>query len=172
MTLPRIALVTALVLTGLSAGFFYSYEASVTLGLAEVDAPTYVAAFQAINDSVRNPAFGVMFFGAIPAIAVALALHWRQPLNRRLIGAALTLYLALIVVTGTGNVPLNEQLAEYSSIDVSIDAATAATARAGYEDDWNRLNLIRTAAVVASFFLLALAATNPMRREADPVDRA
>ncbi len=172
MTLPRIVLVAAIVLTGLSAGFFYSYEASVTLGLAEVDAPTYVAAFHAINDSVRNPAFGVMFFGAIPAIAVALALHWRHPPTRRLIGAALTLYLALIVVTGTGNVPLNEQLAAYSSIDASIDAATAATARSEFEDDWNRLNLIRTVAVVASFFLLTLAATNPVRREPYPVDRA
>jgi uncharacterized membrane protein len=171
VTLPRIVLVAAIVLTGLSAGFFYSYEASVTLGLAEVDAPTYVAAFQAINDSVRNPAFGVMFFGAIPVIAVALALHWRQPPVRTLIGAALVLYLALIVVTGTGNVPLNEQLAEYASIDASIDAATAATARDEFEDDWNRLNLIRTVAVVASFVLLALAATSPVRQEADRDDR-
>lgn len=161
MRLPRIVLVAAIVLTGLSAGFFYSYEASVTLGLAEVDAPTYVAAFQAINDSVRNPAFGVMFFGAIPAITVALALHWSHRTTRWLIGAALALYLALIVVTGTGNVPLNEQLAEYTS----IDGDTAAVARAEFEDDWNRLNLIRTAAVVASFVLLALAATNPARQE-------
>ena len=165
MTPSRITLLIAVILCGLSAGFFYTYEASVTLGLADVDDETYVATFQALNDNVRNPAFGIMFFGAIPATAAAAALNWNQgPAQRWLTVAALVLYLALIAITGTGNVPLNDALADYTT----ITPATAFEARADFEDDWNRLNLARTIAVVASFALLATAATLPHREATTP----
>ncbi|MBV7336768.1 hypothetical protein KFU94_52765 [Chloroflexi bacterium TSY] len=39
-----------------------------------------------------------------------------------------------IATTAAGNVPLNNQLADYTSI--------AAEARQAFEADWNRLNLI------------------------------
>jgi len=51
----------------------------VTVGLGEVDDRTYVATFQAINDTIQNPAFGLVFFGAVPALVAALALNWRSP---------------------------------------------------------------------------------------------
>ena len=78
MNLPRIALVIATIGAGLAAGFFFAYEASVTLGLAEVDDVTYVETFQAINETVRNFWFAAVFFGTIPATAVALALNWHS----------------------------------------------------------------------------------------------
>lgn len=161
MTIPRIALLVAVVLAGLSAGFFYTYEASVTPGLARVDDTTYVATFQAINEAIRNPAFGIIFFGPVPAIATALLVHWNHGHARRwLIGAALVLYLALIAITGTGNVPLNHQLAEHAT----VTPATAAEARVDFEGDWNRLNLIRTISVAASFLLLTVAAGLPAQQ--------
>lgn len=154
MNTQHVVLVVATILTGLSAGIFFTYDASVTLGLAEVDDETYVATFQAINDTIRNPAFALVFFGALPAIAVALVVHWRSsPLVRWLIGAGLALYLVCIAVTAAGNVPLNNQLASYTS----IDARSAAEARQEFEADWNRLNLIRTLAVTASFASLVVA---------------
>ena len=69
-------LLLATILVGLSAGFFFTYEASVTLGLAEVSDVAYVETFQAINETVRNPAFGIVFFGSIPAMALAIAMSW------------------------------------------------------------------------------------------------
>lgn len=154
MNAPRIPLLVATILTGLSAGIFYTFEASITLALAEVDDEIYVAAFQAINDTIRNPAFGIVFFGSIPAIGIALVMNWRSsPRIRWLIGAGLALYLVCFAVTAAGNVPLNNRLAEYAS----IDASSAAQARLEFESEWNRLNLIRTLAVTASFASLVVA---------------
>jgi len=151
----RWSLLWATIVTGLYAGFFFTYEASVTIALSDVGDTTYVETFQAINDTVQNPAFGLVFFGSIPAIAVALAVNWttigRVP--RVAMVAALVLYLAGVMVTGAGNVPLNETLA---SIDVT-SPAVATAARADFEDDWNRLNLLRSVLIGASFIALATA---------------
>ncbi len=150
---PRFALLAATTLVGLSAGFFFTYEASVTLGLADVSDVTYVETFRAINDTIKNPAFGTVFFGAVPALVVAIKANWGRlaPLPRLLVTAALPLYLIGLVVTGTGNVPLNDELASYDEITPSI----ASQARADFEDDWNSLNLIRALAIGASFVSLA-----------------
>lgn len=151
----RLALLLATLLCGLSAGFFFTYEASVTLALADVSDVAYVETFQAINETVRNPAFGIVFFGSIPAIALAIALNWNitAPVPRTLMAAALPLYLAGLMITGTGNVPLNNDLA-----DIEITSpADAAEARADFEEDWNELNLLRSLAIGASFATLATA---------------
>ncbi len=64
--LGRIALGVAGILTGLFAGFFVTYQISVTRGLARVDDVTYVQTFQWINRTVQTPEFAVIFFGTIP----------------------------------------------------------------------------------------------------------
>lgn len=152
---PRLALLVATTLAGLSAGFFFTYEASVTLGLAEVSDVAYVETFQTINETVRNPAFGIVFFGSIPAIALAIAANWKSvtPIPRLILAAALPLYLTGLLITGTGNVPLNNELADVDN----ITPATAAAARAEFEDEWNQLNLLRAVAFGSSFACLATA---------------
>lgn len=147
-------LAVATVLVGLSAGFFFTYQASVTLGLAEVGDIAYVETFQAINDTIRNPAFAIVFFGSIPAMVAALVANRHETRGiRMLIGAALPLYLIGLIVTVTGNVPLNDELAGHEIITPSV----AADARAVFEDDWNRLNLIRTVAIGGGFAALVAA---------------
>ena len=150
--LSRTTLGVATILVGLSAGFFVTYEASVTLGLAEVDDVTYVRTFQAINATIRNPTFGLFFFGPILATPAALALGWRggSPRRRALLVAAPILYAVGVAVTFAGNVPLNETLALVDG----TDPLAAAEARADFEDEWNRLNMIRTIAVSAGFVAL------------------
>lgn len=144
----------ATVLVGLVAGFFYTYEASVTPALAEVDDLTYVKTFQAINATIQNPAFGTVFFGSVPALVLALTANWNADSRTRLlVGAATALYLTMILITVTSNIPLNDQLAEL--LDVTAESATAA--RADFEADWNRFNLLRTVPAVGSFVCLALA---------------
>ena len=151
----QLTLLAASTLAGLSAGFFYTYEVSVTLALAEVDDVTYVKTFQAINETIRNPAFGTIFFGTIPAIAIAIATNWTTATKtvRVLLVSAAALYLTTLFITGTGNVPLNDELAEV----VDVSTATATTARDVFEDDWNALNLRRTISCVASFVCLVCA---------------
>lgn len=152
MTTPRGTLALATLLAGLSAGFFFAFQFSVTAGLANVDDATYVRTFQEINEAVSNPAFATVFFGAVPAIAVSFALNWRTQnrAGRGLFAVALGLYLVGLAITGIGNVPLNDALGA-----VTVDSAdSAADARLAFEDEWNRFNLLRTLAIGASFALL------------------
>ena len=152
--LKPLSLIIATIATGLSAGFFFTYQASVTMGLAEVDAETYVATFQAINNTIQNPWFAIVFFGSIPAIGLALLAHCREAGSQRcLIAAALAAYVGVLIVTAAGNVPLNDQLAKAAS----GNPVGAAAARTAFEDDWNRLNLMRTLLSISSFSLLAIA---------------
>jgi len=152
--LARVTLAVTTILTGLSAGFFYTFEASVTLGLDQVGDQVYVETFQAINDTIRNAGFGIVFFGSIPALALTLALNWRRvsPTGRVLLLAAGGAYLIGLAITVGGNIPLNRDLAEVAT----LDQAEISAARAAFEDDWNRLNLLRTFAFGSAFAALAI----------------
>lgn len=150
----RAALTTATTLAGLSAGFFFTYQFSVIRGLAIVDDATYVQTFQAINDTVRNAPFGIVFFGTVPALAVALAVSRRAGRSTRaLMTGALLLAIATVVITFAGNVPLNEQLGEVTG----LTGAAATEARSSFESDWNRLNLARTLTSIGAAVLAAAA---------------
>lgn len=156
----QVAHLLATLLVGLSAGFFYSYEASVTRGLTEVDDLTYVRTFQSLNETVRNPLFGVVFFGSVPLLLLANVLHRSAPwtTQRWLLAVAPVLYVLGMAITVTGNVQLNEELAEVDVVSAEADVATIATqARAGFEDEWNRWNGWRTIAFVGSFSAVAAA---------------
>jgi uncharacterized membrane protein len=145
--LPSATATAATVLVGLSAGFFYAYADSVTRGLARTDDATYVQTFQMINEEVRTPLFMLVFAGPALALALAAIVAWRQRLPAALMLLAFLLYTGgVVVVTMTGNVPLNERLASLTGLDV----AALADARADFEAPWNTLNLIRTVAAVAA----------------------
>ncbi len=151
----RLVLLIALLLTGLSAGFFFTYEASVTRGLAIVDDVSYVQTFQAINATIRNPAFAVVFFGPIVMIAAAITANWKTSSQaaRFLLVSGFGLYLTCVLITFSGNVPLNNELAELTV----VTPESAREARLVFEQQWNRLDLWRSLAAGASFVALAVA---------------
>ncbi|MGH1492991.1 MAG: DUF1772 domain-containing protein [Acidimicrobiales bacterium] len=155
----QLTLLIATVLTGLSAGFFYTYSVSVTRGLAAISDAAYLETFQSINATIRTPAFALIFFGPIPAIILAIVANRsaRSTVARWLIALALPLYIAAFLVTFAGNVPLNNELAEV----VNATPAEMAEARDDFEDLWNLLNLIRTGFVLAGFAALATAGLLP-----------
>ena len=166
LDLRTVALLGATLVSGLAAGFFYTYEASVVRGLAEVSDPTYVETFQAINETVRNPVFGLVFFGTLPMLIVAAAANWGSStaVRRGLLLAAPLLFLVAVAITATGNVSLNDDLAV---VDIASTPGAVADARAAFEDDWNRLNLLRALASFGSFLAVAaalgtVAATRPV----------
>lgn len=148
----RAALVAALVVAGLHAGFFLTYEISITPALALVEDLTYVTTFRAINEAVRTPIFMTIFAGAAPLTGLALFLRRSDPRARTLLAVALLAHVAVIAITAVGNIPLNERLAE---LVVSPDAASAA--RGWFEQSWNGWNLARTIATVGAFVATAVA---------------
>lgn len=147
-------LLVATILSGLFAGFFGTYTFSVTRGLAEADDVTYVESFQAINNTIRNPWFALVFFGSAPATLFALIVARKT--HRRgtpLLAAGLGLLILTMVITFAGNVPLNDSL---GLVDASNQKA-ASEARIDFEDDWNMLNLARTTTSVLGFACIAVA---------------
>ena len=151
----------ATVLTGLFAGFFLTYSASVVLGLAEVDDVTYVRTFQAINATIRNAVFATFFFGCVPSIAAALFAHRRSDrATVALLTTGLLLCAGVVLITFVGNVPLNDELATY----VELNATTAAAARDDFESTWNLLNLARAVLAVGGLIAVASVRRLPVRR--------
>ncbi|MFD7729920.1 DUF1772 domain-containing protein [Kitasatospora phosalacinea] len=157
-------LIGAVLLTGLSAGLFYSYACSVMPGLAQVGDRAFVDTMQRINTAILNGWFMLSFLGALALIAAAGLLQWRGGDRTVLlwIAAAAVLYLVVLVVTGTVNVPLNDELAAAGSPDSLTDPAAV---RAAFETTWVRWNLVRALASTAAFdcltWALALSARTP-----------
>jgi uncharacterized membrane protein len=159
--LRRLSLGLATLTTGLTAGFFYAYACSVTLGTARLDDAGYVATMQAIHDTVRNPVFAFGFFGALISLVLALAIHIRHgwTVSTWLVALAFVLYAAGgFALTMAISVPLNEDLARVS---LNAPPETLAQARQDYEGDWNLWNGIRTGFSTAA--LLALIAAPLVR---------
>ncbi|NYI45876.1 putative membrane protein [Nocardioides aromaticivorans] len=132
------------VTTGLVAGLFLAFSTAVMPGLARADDRTFVVAMQAINVAILNPLFLTLFVAPLGCLAVAAltgpARWW--------VVAALVLYVANVAITQAGNIPLNDALMAAGTPDgpAGWDAA-----RSAFEDSWNRLHLVRTLALVASF---------------------
>lgn len=142
--------VAAVVLLGLSAGFFVTYTISVTRGLAVVGDPAYVESFQAINDRVRTASFATFFFGAAP-MALLAAVQQRGAARVLLLLAVLVYLVGVIGVTFAGNIPLNDALAEQT------DPAGWSAARAAFEERWNQLNAVRSGSSLLALVLGTLA---------------
>ena len=145
-------LATATLLVGLSAGVFFAYSTSVMLALRRVDDRTFVDVMQKINTAILNGWFLTAYVGALLAAIAAVLLQLGGPHRAALpwLVAAAVLYLVVIVVTATANIPLNNQLDAAGLTD-------PAAARAAFEATWNRWNTIRTISSAGALLTLAIA---------------
>lgn len=73
--LREVVLIAATMTMGLMAGVFGIYGNAIIPGLHRTDDRTFVAAFQAIDRAIINPAFMVTFFGTLALTALAALLH-------------------------------------------------------------------------------------------------
>jgi uncharacterized membrane protein len=157
ISIKSIVLFGAVVLTGLSAGFFYAWSVSVIPGAQKVVNATYLETMQSINQAILNPAFFIIFFGSLLFLSIASVYQFNTGKTTFwLMLIASVLYLiGTIGVTGLGNVPLNNKLAALNLIEMSPQKLLEF--RSFYENNWNRLHLIRTIFAVGSFVLSVLA---------------
>ncbi|WP_205471959.1 DUF1772 domain-containing protein [Nocardioides sp. SYSU D00038] len=152
-TLRTPFLLGALVATGLQAGTYYAWASGVMPGLARVDDRTFVHTMQQVNVAIVNPVFLATFLGA-PALGVLAAVAG-PPSARTWLVAGAALAVATVVVTGAGNVPLNDSLEAAGAVDRIGDLAAV---RADFESSWVRLNALRAATSTASLLALGWAA--------------
>jgi uncharacterized membrane protein len=155
--LRDVVLVAATVTMGLNAGLFYAFACSVMLGLRRTDDQTFVLAMQRINAAILNGWFAVSFAGAPTLTALATALHLGGGERGSVlpwIGGALALAIAVLVITFTINVPLNNELDAAGEPGATTDATGA---RQRFEAKWVRWNVVRAAASAAALTCLVIA---------------
>jgi len=146
-----VAVMAALLGSALIAGVFFAFSSFVMGALARLPAAEGIAAMQSINVVVLNRSFLGSFVGtAVVSLVVAgLAIAgWGAPQAPWFLGGALSYLAGTFLVTGLGNVPLNNRLAAASAAD---PAAVALWER--YLERWTRLNTLRTAAAAAAALL-------------------
>lgn len=107
----------------------------------------------AINSTIRNFGFGVIFFGSVIFLLTALVLRakqWRRLSFGRLVASLVTYVTGLLFITFSVHVPMNVELLSYAdltNVDVELIRDT-------YETRWNTWHLVRTYAGLGSFVLL------------------
>ena len=147
----------ALMASGAMFGFFYAWVSSTMWVLDAIDPRVAMAAMQGMNASVRNPVFGVGFFGTplMLAAAAGAALWAGQRRAAVFLGAGLAAYtLGAFLLTLTLNVPMNAALAE---LPVPQDRAEAAAIWSAYSPRWQVFNAVRTVFSGAALALTAAA---------------
>lgn len=153
LSIKSFILVGAVLLTGLSAGFFYAWSVSVIPGTQKISDGSYLESMQSINREILNPAFFAVFFGSMVFLFIASAYEFTS--NKTafwlMLFAAIFYAIGTVGVTALGNVPLNNQLEALSLSELTQEKAAAF--RNFYEMKWNRLHLIRTVFAILSLLL-------------------
>jgi uncharacterized membrane protein len=154
----RLAVVLAFVATlgsAVSGGVLFAFSTFVMAALARLPAEQGVAAMQAINVTVINPAFMLTFLGT-GAAWIGLAALQLSGRPRRLdwvVLAAGGLYVfGCLGVTFARNVPLNDALAALSARDPAVAAFWRY-----YLGAWTLWNHVRaSAAILAAALMLGI----------------
>ena len=145
---------TALLGSALVGGIFFTFSSFVMKALARMPPAEGIGAMQSINVVVLNPSFLGVFIGtavlSLGAAGLAVA-GWGRPSAPFFLGGALFYLVGTFLVTGLGNVPLNDQLAAVSATD-----PTALDVWERYLSRWTMWNHVRTAAAMVAALLYTL----------------
>lgn len=126
-------------------GFVLLFAICIMPGLAELDDLDYLHGFQVIDGTIQKnqPIFILFWVGSIASVGTNCILAFRDDVNGRF-GTAAAAAAALVaqVLTGAGNIPLNNRL---HAIDLSdYGDEDAAVLRSDFEGPWNAYNIART----------------------------
>ncbi len=123
------------------SGILYGFSDFIMRGLNSLSPKSATRAMQSINVTVYKSLFMVMFMilavgSLIIAIWSVVVYDW-QDSAMTILGSALYIF-GMFMVTGRGNVPLNEALRNADSSVRDIDAVWS-----NYYRKWTRLNTLR-----------------------------
>lgn len=156
ITIENTAIIALIILTGLSAGLCFTWSNSITPGIGRLNDMGYLASFQQMNRAILNPSFFIVFIGPffLGLINLYVFKNSTGSVIWLLILATIIYLFGVLLVTGLGNVPLNEMLDKIKLTTATIDELKAL--RDAFEMKWNRLHLIRTVSSITSFILLII----------------
>jgi uncharacterized membrane protein len=152
MTIYATVQVIAVMLAGLAAGLFYSFDCSIVSGLGKLPDAQYLSAFQSINRVILNPFFFMSFIGSLLILPIAAWLTYKTGNTGSfyfMLAAAMIYAVGVFGITVGGNVPLNDELDKFDIANASVDALQQM--RLKFEEKWNFLQHIRTYAAILAF---------------------
>ncbi|OIJ92367.1 DUF1772 domain-containing protein [Streptomyces colonosanans] len=149
-------LIVSTVAVGLMAGLFFAFNVSVMPGLNHTDERTFATAMQNFNSEIDgNGLFGLVFTGALLAAGAATVIEYRR--GRRAValwaGLATVLYLVVLLVTFTVNIPLNNELADLGNPAKAHDFSVIDK----FKTTWESTNILRTLLNTAALGCMAQA---------------
>jgi uncharacterized membrane protein len=157
MKTETIILATAILLTGLMAGIFFTWSNAVKPGIGKLSDIEYLRSLQSMNRVILNKAFIGIFLGAVIAVALVPIAHFKlfpDNIFWLFILALVTYWIGVFGVTVLGNIPLNELLDKSNLDTMSINELKIL--RSSIEVKWNNFNLVRSISSGLSFTLLII----------------
>ncbi len=138
---------------GLMAGLFFVFSVAVMQALSQLSPAEGLNAMQSINRTILNSVFLTVFFGtAIVCLGlIVCSLGQRQPGWQWAIAGASTYLVGGFVVTATRNVPMNNQLEQFSE-----PSPRAIEYWRTYQSLWTRWNHVRTIASASAVVMLVI----------------
>lgn len=152
MTIQTTIQVAAVVLAGLAAGLFYSWDCSIVDGLGKLPDEQYLSAFQSINRVILNPYFFMSFMGSVFLLPIAAWMTYKTGNSASfyfILAAAILYIVGVFGITIGGNVPLNDMVDKFDIANASSEAIRVM--RLKFEAKWNFLQHIRTYAAILAF---------------------
>ena len=157
MKTETIILASAILLSGLMAGIFFTWSNAVKPGIGKLSDLEYLRALQSLNRVILNKAFIGIFLGSIIAVALVPVFHFKLFPNNifwMFILALVTYWVGVFGTTVFGNIPLNEILDKVNLESINLEEITALRTR--IEVKWNKLNLIRSISSGITYVLLII----------------
>jgi len=114
-SIPEGIMLISVVLNSMAAGVIFIFSNTIMPVLATLEAKEGIMIMNTINDIILNPLFGVVFFGGLVSAFPAFRM-WKNPgeysIPARYYGVATTVvfFFGNFMVTGTQNVPMNNEL--------------------------------------------------------------
>lgn len=151
-----IAAILALIGSAAVGGIFFAFSNFIMKALARLPYSEGMAAMQSINVVVLNPAFLGLFAGTaiLSLLMIIIAVFgWDYSYAPYYLIGGLFYIVGTFLVTGIGNVPLNNHLASIEPTDTDANAIWEQ-----YLKKWTRLNSIRTICALAAstIFIIGL----------------
>lgn len=156
MELLQVVALVGVLGAGTIGGVFFAFSSFVMPALGRLPSEQGLAAMQSINVAVLRPSFLAPFLGTALLSLGALVLAgvcWDEPGAEFLAAGGASYLVGTFLVTGLGNVPLNETL---ESVDPKDARAPAAWER--YLRRWTTWNHLRTAAALVAALCFILGA--------------
>jgi uncharacterized membrane protein len=155
MEIGSIIFASALLLTGLMTGIFFTWSNAVKPGIGKLSDLEYLRALKSMNRAILNNTFKIIFLGAIISVGLLPVLYFNlysQNVFWLFLFALIIYSIGVFGVTLIGNIPLNELLDKTKLESISLEEIKSL--RRTIEIRWNNLNLIRCISSAITFLIL------------------